>query len=171
MLRSESKFKELQAILNRDNNLLITEAIGFLREEQPFEGAISLLVACYERTGEESIRKTIEGFMNDLKDPSACPEIINEIKKPWKIDTINMLVSSCWQSGLNYSEYSTDLAAAFIKGNYITAFECLTVIEETVSDLSRKQKDAILSVFEQGNVPAKNEKYMLVQELISVLKR
>ena len=171
MLRSESKLKELRAILNKDNNLLTTEAIGLLREEQPFEGAISLLVSCYDKTEDETIRKTIEGFLNDLKDQSASSEIISEIKKPWKIDTLNMLVSSCWQSGLNYSFYSTDLAETFLKGNYITAFECLTVIEENVSDLSRKQKDAILSVFVQGNVPASDEKYMLVMELIAVLKK
>jgi hypothetical protein len=171
MLRSESKYKELQTILNKDNNLLITEAIGLLREEQPFEGAISLLVACYNKTEDVSIRKAIEGFMNDLKDHSACSEIIDEIKKSWKIDTINMLVSSCWQSGLNYSDYSSELAETFLKGNYITAFECLTVIEETSSDLSRKQKDAILDVFVQGNVPASDEKYMLVQELIAILKK
>jgi hypothetical protein len=171
MLRSESKFKELRTILSKDNSLLITEAIGLLREEQPFEGAISLLITCYDKTQDETIRKAIEGFLNDLKDQSASSEIINEIKKPWKIETINMLVSSCWQSGLNYSAYSTEMAETFLKGNYITAFECLTVIEETASDLSRKQKDAMLSVFAQGHVPASNEKYMLVQELISVLKK
>ncbi len=171
MLRSESKFKELRAILNKDNNILTTEAIGLLREEQPFEGAVSLLVACYEKTEDESVRKAIEGFFNDLKDQSACSEIISEIKNTWSTETINMLVSSCWQSGLNYSDYSSDLADTFLKGNYITAFECLTVIEETVSDLSREQKGAILSVFEKGNVPASDEKYMLVQELISVLKK
>ena len=171
MLRSESKLKELRTILSKDNSLLITEAIGLLREEQPFEGAISLLITCYDKTQDEIIRKAIEGFLNDLKDQSASSEIINEIKKTWKIDTLNMIVSSCWQSGLNYSSYSADLAETFLKGNYITAFECLTVIEENVSDLSRKKKDAILSVFVQGNIPASNEKYMLVQELIAILKR
>ena len=51
-----------------------------------------------------------------------------------------MLVSSCWQSGLNYSEYSTDLAEVFLKGDYVTAIECLTVIEESVNELSKAEK-------------------------------
>ena len=44
--------------------------------------------------------------MNDLKDQSVSKEIITEIRKPFKPSTIRMLVSSCWQSGLDYSEYS-----------------------------------------------------------------
>ena len=78
--------------------------------------------------------------MNDLKDQTACEEVIKEIRKQWKADTISMLVSSCWQSGLNYSDYSLDLAKVFLKGDYVTAIECLTVIEESVHELSRPKK-------------------------------
>ena len=46
---------------------LITEAIELLRHEKPFEGAIGLLTAFYDKTDDFSVRKTIAGFMNDLK--------------------------------------------------------------------------------------------------------
>ena len=150
MIRSEKKLKELAAILNKDNNILISEAIELLREEQPFEGAIGLLTSFYDKTDDYSIRKTIEGFMNDLKDQSASAEVINEIRKQWKADTISMLVSSCWQSGLDYSEYSLDLAKIFLKGDYVTAIECLTVIEESVHELSRERKDEIIKIIEEN---------------------
>ncbi|MDP3002858.1 MAG: hypothetical protein Q8N38_07010 [Bacteroidales bacterium] len=39
MIRSEKKFNELTSVLNKDNSILISEAIELLREEQPFEGA------------------------------------------------------------------------------------------------------------------------------------
>jgi hypothetical protein len=171
MLKSEKKNKELQSLLNKNNNFLISEAIGLLREEVPFEGAIGLLIELYDKTEDNEIKKSIEGLMSDLKDQSASSEVINEIKKEWKVETINMLVSSCWQSGLDYSEYSVDLAKAFLKGNYITAFECLTVIEESVSDLSREEKENILNVFEKDPLPSSNEKNMLLQELLTILKK
>lgn len=171
MLKSEKKNKELQSLLNKNNNFLISEAIGLLREEVPFEGAIGLLIELYDKTADNEIKKSIEGFMSDLKDQSASSEVINEIRKEWKVETINMLVSSCWQSGLDYSEYSVDLAKAFLKGNYITAFECLTVIEESVSDLSREEKENILNVFEKDPLPSSNEKNILLQELLTILKK
>ena len=136
MIKSDKKIKLLNEILNKDNNIMITEAIELLRQEKPFEGAIGLLTAYYDKTNDFSIRKTITGFMNDLKDQSVCQEVIEEIRKQWKSDTISMLVSSCWQSGLNYSNFSIDLTKVFLEGDYITAIECLTVIEESVHNLS-----------------------------------
>ena len=50
MIKSEKKIKELNEILNKDNNIVITEAIELLRQEKPFEGAIGLLTAFYDKT-------------------------------------------------------------------------------------------------------------------------
>ena len=171
MIRSEKKLKHLASVLNIDNNILISEAIGLLREELPFKGAIGLLTSFYDKTDDYPIRKTIEGFMNDLKDQSASEEVINEIRKQWKPDTTSMLVSSCWQSGLDYSDYSPDLAKVFLKGDYVTAIECLTVIEESVQELSSEKKDEIIKIIEENPLSQANEKRELVLELLSILSR
>ncbi len=171
MIRSEKKLKKLASVLDKKNNSLITEAIGLLREEQPFEGAIGLLTSFYNTTDDFSVRKTIEGFMNDLKDQAACEEVINEIRKQWKTGTTSMLVSSCWQSGLDYSDYSPDLAKVFIKGDYITAIECLTVIEESVNELSRESKDEIIKIIKESSPSSVKEKRTLTLELIAILER
>lgn len=171
MIKSEQKLANLSALLNKDNNILITKTIDLLREELPFEGAIGLLVSYYDKTEDVSVRKSIEGFMNDLKDQSASNEVMNEIKKHWKSDTISMLVSSCWQSGLNYSEFSHELADVFLKGDYITAIECLTVIEESAPELTRETKDEIIKIIEGQPVSSFPEKKSLTFELISILNR
>jgi hypothetical protein len=169
MIRSDKKLKELAVIINKGNNILISKSIGLLRDEQPFEGAIGLITALYDKIDDYSVRKTIEGFMNDLKDQSASAEVINEIRKQWKTGTISMLVSSCWQSGLDYSDYSIDLAKVFLSGDYITAIECLTVIEESVHELSRERKDEIIRIIEESPLPPVNEKTALTYELKSIL--
>jgi hypothetical protein len=161
----------LNEILNKDNNIVITEAIELLRQEKPFAGAIGLLTAYYDKTDDYSIRKTITGFINDLKDQSACQEVIEEIRKQWKPDTISMLVSSCWQSGLNYSDFSLDLAKVFLEGDYITAIECLTVIEESIQNLNKATRDKILKMLEESPVIQITEKKELMLELISILDR
>ena len=171
MIKSDKKIKLLNEILNKDNNIVITEAIELLRQEKPFKGAIGLLTAYYDKTDDFSIRKTITGFMNDLKDQSVCQEVIEEIRKQWKSDTISMLVSSCWQSGLNYSNFSLNLAKVFLEGDYITAIECLTVIEESVHNLSKETRVKILKMIEESPVTQITEKKELMLELISILDR
>jgi hypothetical protein len=171
MIKSEDKIKELTNTLNKDSNIVITEAIELLRQEKPFEGAIGLLTAFYDKTDDSSLRRTIAGFMNDLKDQSVCQEVIYEIRKHWKSDTISMLVSSCWQSGLNYSAYSLDLAKVFLQGDYITAIKCLTVIEESVPEMSKGTKEKIMKLLVESPVSHFAEKKELASELISILER
>jgi hypothetical protein len=169
MVRSDKKLENLSSLLNKNNEILIISAIELLREEQPFEGAIALITAFYDQTDNNKVRKAIESFMNDLKDQSMCSEVINEIRKSWKPDTTSMLVASCWQSGLDYSEYSSDLAEVFLKADYITALECLTVIEESVNAMSQDKKDELLKMIAASEPSPINEKKSLALELISIL--
>jgi hypothetical protein len=171
MIKSDTKLKKLISIFNEKNHKLITETIELLRNEQPFVGAIGSLVTLYDRTEEGDIRIAIESFMNDLKDQSAAPEIISEIRRGWKPRTISMLVSSCWQSGLNYSSYSSDLAEVFLTGDYVTAVECMTVIEEFIDEVSRNKKDEIIRMIEHSSLTPGKEKTALTREMISILSR
>jgi hypothetical protein len=171
MIKSETKIKELADIFDKDNNIAIAQAIESLRQEKPFEGAIGLLTAFYNKTDDFSVRKSIAGFMNDLKDQSACKEVIEQIRKKWKSDTISMLVSSCWQSGLNYSEFSLDLVRIFLESEYVTAIECLTVIEESGNNLNKAAKNEIIKMLEESRVTQTTEKQSLTLELISILER
>lgn len=171
MIKSEKKISELVEILRKKDNLIIAEAINMLRQEKPFEGAIGLLTAFYDNTNDNPIRKTISEFMNDLKDQSVSMEVIEEIRKEWKPDTISMLISSCWQSGLDYSDYSLDMAKIFLKADYVTAIECLTVIEETVEELSAERKSELIKLITDNPISRGNEKSTLTHELISILER
>ena len=171
MIKSEKKHKELSEILIKGDPVLISGAIELIREEQAFEGAIGLLTNYYDKTKDLTIRKSIEGFMNDLKDEKVIPEIIKEIRNPWKEDTISMLISSFWQSGLNFSEYLMDFAEVFIKGDYVTAIECLTVIEESVHELTAGQLNGIKKHIEESQLILQDEKKALKGELIAILSR
>ena len=171
MINSEKKVKELSILLAKENYIHISEAIGLLRDEEPFEGAITLLASFYDNCEDSSVRKTIEEFMNDLKDQAASKEIMTEIRKPFKQATISMLVSSCWQSGLDYSEYSSDLVEIFLRSDYVTALECLTVIEESVHELSPAKRKEIINIIEGYPLPSSNEKAGLTKELISISKQ
>jgi hypothetical protein len=169
MIKADKKLKALTVVLSKENNVLKSDAIMLLREEQPFEGAIGLLTSLYDKNDDRHVRKAIEGFMNDLKDQTAGTEVMHEIRKPWKPDTIGMLVSSCWQSGLDYSAYSNDLVEVFMTGDYVTAVECFTVIEEFVHGLSREKKAYLTSIIEESQLTVTNEKKALITELLSIL--
>jgi hypothetical protein len=170
MTSPENKRKELEHILKKENFVRISAAIKMLRDESPFGGAIGLLVAHYDKSDNSSIKRLIRDFLNDLKYQASCSEVIDEIRKDIKPDTLRMLVSSCWQSGLNYAGYSSDFANLFLTGDYMTAIECFTVIESSVHNMTRAKKDEIIKMIREGTPSGINEKTTLAMELISVLE-
>jgi hypothetical protein len=169
MIKSDTKLKKLSEVFRMNNQKLISEAIDFLRDEQPFSGAISLLAELYNRTTNHEIMSSVENFMNDIKDQSAAPEVISEINKGWKPETTRMLVASCWQSGLDYSDYSMELASVFIRADYSTAVECLTVIGESAHALSREKKHELLTYIDNNILLLNPGMTDLVLELKSIL--
>jgi hypothetical protein len=171
VIRSEKKLGELSAILKNKNPESTGAAIAKLRDEEPFEGAIALLASFYEGCTDRPVMKIIEEFFNDIKDQSARPEVVAEIRKPLSPQTLSMLVSSCWQSGLDYSSYICDIARVFLTADYATSIECMTVIEESVQSSSRTLKDEAINILMESPSAFTHEKNALTRELISILQR
>lgn len=170
MINPENKRKELEHILKKENFVSIGNAIKKLRNEPPFEGAIQLLISFYNETNSNSVKKLITEFMNDLKDHALREEVITGIRSNIKPDTLRMLVSSCWQSGLNYADYSRDFAEIFLAGDYMTAIECFTVIESSAVNMSRSKKEEVISIISEGKNDISDDKTNLAVELISILR-
>ena len=170
MSSTESKRKELEHILTGGNFVRITGAIKALREEQPFSGAVNLLISFFNNTDNDSVKRLIRDFMNDLRDQASCREVVEELRKDLKPDTMRMAISSCWQSGLDYSEFSDDFTFLFLSSDYMTAIECFTVIESNADKLEPAKKDEIMKMIKEGMVSITSEKRSLALELISVLE-
>lgn len=169
MIRSEKRYRELEEILKKGNTILVAKTVKSLRGEEPFEGAIGLLARYYDRSAEKADKNVIEDFFNDIKYQAVRPEIIAEIRKPYKPDTINMLIASCWQSGLNYSEYIEDIVRIFLEGDYATAIECMTLIEESVKSNTTEERQRVIKIIENSPAAFTQERDSLTRELISIL--
>jgi hypothetical protein len=170
MSKQEKKISDLTLKLSNNNSKIISDAIEALRKEKTFYGAIGLLTTTYDESADPLVRKQIKDFMNDLKDPAVKEEIIAELKKPFKDNTLGMLVSSCWQSGLDYSGYAIEMAAIFINGSYITALECFTVLEESLHNINREEKDKIIELIKKNTGAETTDKTVLTRELLKLLE-
>jgi len=169
MIRSDKKLNELAQILTSSNPDIVLNAITKMRNEDPFAGAIGLLTETYDRSDNQIIKNNIRDFMNDIKESSAREEIIYEINRNHTKATIAMLVASCWQSGLDYSLYIADFARAFNNGDYATAIECYTVIEESYQYLTRKNRDEIITILEENKTGNPPDKLALMNDLVTIL--
>jgi hypothetical protein len=169
MTGSGKRLLDLGRKLKNNNPEIVKATITALRNENPFSGAIHLLAETFNTAEDQEIRNKIRDFMNDMKESGLREEVVVEIKKGYKPETIQMLVSSCWQSGLDYSPYSTDLASVFTQSDYQVALECFTVIEEFSHRLTRRVKEQIILLLNENKENITDEKSALLSELVAVL--
>jgi hypothetical protein len=169
MIVSEKRLRELEVKLNDKNLNTVSSAIISLRDEEPFSGVIHLLTELFDKTDNNGLKVLIQNFMNDIKESGARSEIISEIRKSHGSETICMLVSSCWQSGLDYSSFAREFMMVFLNGDYMVSLECLTVIEESLHNISGKTKNEMIDYLEENKKDKNNEKSALVNELITIL--
>jgi hypothetical protein len=169
MLKSEKKLAELNKILTNGKYNEINDRISILRSEEPFEGAISLLAHFYDKTGDEGVKLLITAFFNDMKERSCRAAVIESIDSVSKPASKAMLASSCWQSGLDYSDHAIALAEIFIQSDYMTSLECFTVLETCSGMISNTDKSEIISRLRDETDSYDTVKQLLAKELITVL--
>jgi hypothetical protein len=169
MMKSEKKVSDLAIKLNDKNPSIVIAAINSLRNNDPFSGAIQLLAGLYDKTETDIIRNHVSSFLNDLKESSLRSEVIAEINKSHRNETQAMLVSSCWQSGLDYSDWASDLVQIFCKSDFVTALECFTVLEESSHTLPFEKKKELIALLKEKDNNKIPEKTALRRELISIM--
>lgn len=170
MERSEKKLSELGKVLKEGKSREIEARISLLRTEPPFEGALKLVAMYYDITDDENIKQSISGLFNDLKEKRFRTEVIEAIAAVTRPGSKAMLTSSCWQSGLDYSEHATALAGFFMEADYMTSLECFTVIETCAADISDSDRAGIIFRMQQQMESWDTPKQKLAGELISLLK-
>ena len=170
MEKSEKRLAELERILNGGTEREINERIKLLRSEEPFRGALRLLALLYDRTDNENISMAISGLFNDMKQKPAMAEVIESIAAVRKPSTRAMLVSSCWQSGLDYSEFAIPIAEQFLSGDYMLSLECFTVLDTCAASISSGDRLQIILRLQQQIESWETPKQKLAAELISLLK-
>ena len=169
MNENEKRIKELTLRLSNKNTNYVVEAISGLRSQRFFEGVIRLIVEMYNNSDNTSIREAIKLFMNDLKETALKAEVVNELRKDYKSDTLEMVASSCWQSGLDYSEYAADFARLFARCEYMVALECFTVLEESANSIPETTRKSIIKIIKEGNYQNQEGKSALKTELFKIL--
>jgi hypothetical protein len=168
---SDKKLAGLGTILNGGKEAEIVERIRLLRSEAPYSGALKMLALYYDRTDNQHIRQVISDLFNDLKEKSARAEVIDSINLVRKPETRTMLISSCWQSGLDYSGFTLALTEQFISGDYLTSLECFTVLDTCNESISNSDREAVETRLKKEIELFDTPKKKLALEVISMLKR
>ncbi len=162
--------KEIVALLTSGRSANISSAIKRLRIEGNTSYLPTIFKALKDNYEIQETRDTITGFLIDLKQQEVVQQFVDVIRDANYKTILPVLISACWQNGLDYSQYVKDFVDVFIDSDLLLAIESFTVIENMIFNLSesdinesiRKLKDAIPAM--------DNEKKKLAIELIHLFE-
>ena len=133
-------------------------------------GYIPELLNLLNKTENQSVRKELVLFIADVKNPRVVPFILSGLKDPGLKDVKGSIISACWQSGLDYSHDIELFVKLFFEGDYATALEAFTVIEEAAINLSRSELNQVLDLLQKGLSKVNEEKKTLALELVRLIE-
>lgn len=119
---------------------------------------------------DELISSEIISLLNDLKNQKAASVLTESIANPAYADISRILVAACWQNGLTYRNYLDTFVEVALTGDYATAIEAFTVIEEDVGELEQQRRKELADSI-RSRLPEMDEhKTSLLKELIKVIE-
>lgn len=128
-----------------------------------------LIEMLYSSRG-QALKNSILEFIRDIKNQVAVIIITKSIQKHISDKYTTDLVSACWQSSLDFSEELHVFFDILCNGDYQTAFEAFTVIENSIGNVSQDSINLYITTIESKLKVTPLEKQTLLTEMIVMLE-
>lgn len=133
------KIDELLKLLNSTSEQDILNAINRLKVHGN-ETVLEPLLDKFIETNFDDVKNEILIFFSELKSTKAPAIIINLLKNEKYDKAQALFLNTMWNTGLDYSGYICDICKFAIKGDFMIAFECFTILDN-LNDLSFNVED------------------------------
>lgn len=121
-------------------------------------------------TKELSIENALSQLLFDLKDKEAVEELVNQFQNPEFAEIRVLMLSACWQTGMDMSHRLPDFITIACTGSYMECLEVLTVIEnwETINDQEMLENETIRlkSYLSESDTPENDEMIFSILEVM-----
>lgn len=112
-------------------------------------------------------------FLACLKDRKARSVMMDLIQQTELKEYQQLLLSTIWNSPLNYTDYLEVFVDLALKGDFIITLECLTIIENLDGPFSEKsvmEAQVLLGAYAESNPDKNSQKGMLISEIALLIK-
>ena len=170
--KPNKKVDELLKKLGSNEPKEIIKAINGLKTHGN-KTVILPLIQLHSSTSNNAIKGEIENLLNTLKSTKATEEMINCLVDDQFKDSHLAILSSIWNSNLDYSLYLDEIVTAAINGEMMEAMECLTIFENLEGEITEEKiLPPLLTVnqFLNDNSGSTDPKYKLMLEVGQILQ-
>jgi hypothetical protein len=121
----------------------------------------------------QSEHKDIIEFLSSLKHTPSKVTVMECVLNPQFSTVQQLILSTIWNSPLDYSEYIADFVKLAVAGDMITALECLTIIENLDGPFEEKdilESQLALKDYMENRTNNSQEKATFISEIALIIK-
>jgi aryl carrier-like protein len=170
-MASDTKNDDKNNILNglqSEDSIKVIETLEELRVSGKVSD-IPMLVEILHLTQNPEIKSKVAELFANLKESDAIPLIVEAIQNQKYAPELKELVSSCWENGLDYSNYLSLFIGLLIDCDFLIAFEAYTVIMNTISKIDQTKIDMEIDRLEKALPTTEEHKRQLILDVIDFL--
>lgn len=169
-------------------NKKVQELIGNLQKPEPKnqiqaikdlkvhgdESAIEPLINLFVETSNNVVKSEVVQLLNTLKADNVQEAMIECLNNEEYEAGHQTILSSIWNSNLDYSDYLNDIVTAGVNGDFMAAMECLTIFENMEAELTEEKIMPPLLTLNQylnDNLGEESPKHSLLSEVAVFLNQ
>ena len=161
-------YKDLLEGMQSADSLKVIETLEELRVSGKASD-IPMLIELLHLSQDPEIKTKISTLFANLKESDTIPLIVEAIQNQKYAPELKQLVSSCWENGLDYSEYLSLFIDLLIDNDFLIAFEAYTVILNMTAKISQAKIDEEIARLQESLGSANEQKQLLINDVIEFL--
>lgn len=166
------KLKNLIDDVHSGNEVKISAAIKALQSNGDVAVLPSLADALLTELSAKNRQEVLE-FLSTLNVSSAVEVMMGIVKNETYLSIRPELLSTLWNSKLDYSYYLADFVEIACEGTFMEALECLTIIENMTEKLEERhilEAQLHLRDYSEDTAPKDQQKAGIISEIALILK-
>lgn len=158
--QKENRLQKIAALMldvNSGEKGKVIEALGGLKQYGDVSIIAPLLTLIFD-TEDRVIHQQLHEFLSDVHHKDAPLEFMQALKNREVESEKQLILNILWNSKLNFSDYLPDFINIAVNGDFMTALECLTILENLEGPF--KEEDVIeaqIAISHYKDHPSKNE--------------
>ncbi len=170
--KEEIKLSQLIADLESGQETKISGALKALQVHGKVEVLQVLANLLLQKLPGKNRAEVIE-FMSTLNDSSAVDNMVQIIRNPDYMVIRQELLTTIWNSKLDYSYYLAEFVEIAVEGNFLESLDCLTIMENMEGPFEERhllEAQLHLKDYLEDTAPKDEQKAKIMSEIALFLK-
>lgn len=165
----ERKAEQLRLLLQGSSDETIGGILEQLREQGELYAVEPVIELLFAKRDEE-VKRKVASLLADLTDQRAVVIIAQSISHFRGETALSQLVSACWQSRLNFTDYAELFVDLLRHEPMLTGVEAYSVLEMLLPQLPQERQTACVKALRQGPATdAAKDSAALIEALLEEL--